>query len=378
MTWSDILFNIAISILSSAIFWLLTFVITRTKVIFAEVIEQSMVESCPDGDPMYRIRIMNIGKRNLLEIDYCAKIRILNDPAIGTYTTFYLNLENDVTRPLMYGRGQSQKNRRQKKNTKENYYSSGIFRIVMNEGLRQSLLLSPYIPAAIRREAENGTLTLDDMLKECGEDMEITFYVRGTDSVTGARKVFESHEYTVRDIKPGKYQHWSLAVKHPRLTVFGWKKRMIRAVSNFKTAEEILKDMEPDAAALLPDGASGQVDMEEAGRRRAAVEKMLRIITANEKEGRAKEEMRPYVLRMRSACAKYLNLEDCDRYLRAGTAEEKKQIAQEHREKIRALCEASENGIDAQEQAEVWTWIEEHAGEPDLLKTQAGKMIQSA
>ena len=76
--------------------------------------------------------------------------------------------------------------------------------------------------------------------------------------------------------------------------------------------------------------------------------------------------------------AKCTQLEACDRYLRAGTAEEKKQIAQEHREKIRTLCEASENGIDAQEQAEVWTWIEEHAGEPDLLKTLAGRIIQSA
>lgn len=378
MTWSDIVFNIAISILSSAIFWLLTFVITRTKVIFAEVIEQSMVESCPDGDPMYRIRIMNIGKRNLLEIDYCAKIRILNDPVLKTYTTFYMDLENDVTRPLMYGRGQSRKNRPREKRKNDHYYFSGTFRIVMNDGLRHSLLMSPYIPDMIRKEAENGTLTLDDLLKECGEGVEITFYVRGTDSVTGARKVFESREYSVRDIRLGKYQRWSEGLKHPRLAVFGRKKRMTRAISSFKTAEEILKDLEPDAAALLPDKASGQVDMKEAGRRRAAAEKMLRMIAVNEKEGRAKEEMRPYKERICSACAKYLNLEACDRYLRAGTAEEKKQIAQEHREKIRALCEASENGIDAQEQAEVWTWIEEHAGEPDLLKTLAGKMIQSA
>ena len=378
MTWSDIVFNIAISILSSAIFWLLTFVITRTKVIFAEVIEQSMVESCPDGDPMYRIRIMNIGKRNLLEIDYCAKIRILNDPVLKTYTTFYMDLENDVTRPLMYGRGQSRKNRPREKRKNDYYYFSGTFRIVMNDGLRHSLLMSPYIPDMIRKEAENGTLTLDDLLKECGEGVEITFYVRGTDSVTGARKVFESREYSVRDIRLGKYQSWSKGLKHPRLTGNGRKKKMTRAISAFKTAEEILKDLEPDAAVLLPDKASGQVDMKEAGRRRAEIEKMLRMITVNEKEGRAKEEMRPYKERICSACAKYVHLEACDRYLRAGTAEEKKQIAQEHREKIRALCEASENAIDAQEQAEVWTWIEEHAGEPDLLKTLAGKMIQSA
>ena len=98
---NDILIPIILSMLSAYVFWVLTFVVTYTKVVFSDTIEKSIFEKAEDGSPIFRVRVMNIGRRDLMEVVYTAKLRIRNN---GKMRTTYLCLGDDQTIPVLKGR----------------------------------------------------------------------------------------------------------------------------------------------------------------------------------------------------------------------------------------------------------------------------------
>lgn len=344
MTWESVLSDVIVSIVASSIFWILSFAASWTKVIFADVIEKSMIESYGDGDAIYMIRIMNIGRRDLLEIDYSAKITIgLEYVGRKMSQICYLNLENDITRPVLKGRG---------KKTGKRYYRSSTFRFLMNDASRTEFL-KPYYSDSIRQEAKNNTLSLDDLFREYGENVTITIYVRGTDRVTGARKVFGSREYTSKDIKLGKYRAWYWGMKRiPHITIRR-KAIMTRAISNFETIEEYMRDTSVDPLALLentnsearadflsdekkikPDNAYNKIDIAETRRK---INKLKETLDFIDKTGVLREDMELYVYLMNYNLQKLYIVEACYDYLHAASDAEKAEIAQKHQEANNAL-----------------------------------------
>lgn len=72
MDWNEVLLNILLSIISAGIFWCISFKISRTKIIFSDKLIKSNAIK-PGG---YRIKIANVGKRDLIEITMVAKLKI--------------------------------------------------------------------------------------------------------------------------------------------------------------------------------------------------------------------------------------------------------------------------------------------------------------
>ncbi len=233
MTIISVISNIAISILASFVFWMLTFVITHTKIIFSTKIEKSLFEKHQDGDPIYRVRIMNIGRRDLIDISYTAKVEIYIN---GRKRTSYLSLGDEQTVPIFKG-----KDRKKKK--KYSTYMPGIY---VSDVARQEFSKAIYDPI-IREEAKKDTLTLDDLLNVYGECLTIILFVTGNDRLTGARKTFVSKEYTRKDIIEGRFRLWD----GPPAGAYFTKKRAIECISYIDTMDGILKETYVDVIESL-------------------------------------------------------------------------------------------------------------------------------
>ena len=72
MEFGDIFLNIFISLFSAYFFWILTFKISRTNVIFAD----KLIKSDRIKKGGYRFKLANIGYRDLIEVTVVAKLRI--------------------------------------------------------------------------------------------------------------------------------------------------------------------------------------------------------------------------------------------------------------------------------------------------------------
>ena len=68
----DIFLNIFISLFSAWFFWILTFKISRTNIIFAD----QLIKSDRIKKGGYRFKFANIGYRDLTEVTVAAKLRI--------------------------------------------------------------------------------------------------------------------------------------------------------------------------------------------------------------------------------------------------------------------------------------------------------------
>ena len=105
----SVLLGIISSIFASSIFWWFSFHRTKTKVEFPQAIEKSKNTGEYPGENRYRIKIINSGIRDLIEVTFLAKLSIKrsNDRS-RNYT--YIGLGNENQLPIMYGK-RSQKKR---------------------------------------------------------------------------------------------------------------------------------------------------------------------------------------------------------------------------------------------------------------------------
>lgn len=116
---NTIVVSVLTSLIASVIFWVLTYVVTGTKVVFSECIEKQKNE---EGRYKYRIRIMNCGSRDLFEVSFFARVIITRGK--NNWTT-YLQLGEDTPRPILSGRG--------RKGKKKKGYSTYIPELEIND-----------------------------------------------------------------------------------------------------------------------------------------------------------------------------------------------------------------------------------------------------
>lgn len=267
MTVWSVIYDILMSMLTAFFFWLATFVISGNRLIMSDVIEKSLVEKQEDEEAIYRLRIMNIGIRDMMEVSYSAKFIIREET---TSRTTYLYMGDVDTVPILKGWDGKKKN-------KFTAYIPGFY--IRDTALRE--FSKSHYPEAIREAAKRGKLTLHQLLAEYGDRASITVYVSGNDRLTGARKTFVSKEYTKNDFIEGKYKTWG-GPRRRTLSFLQSKKEMTKLISAIHTVDsvfretcidpiEILNNTEPEAKPEFleredlrkPNNAYGRLKIEE-------------------------------------------------------------------------------------------------------------------
>lgn len=192
MNWKEIFFNIFISFTASLFFWLLTFKLSFTKIIFAHnLVKSENALSNNTKSYGYKFRIANIGLRDLIEISIIAKLAIKG----GTHDYIcFLNIDNCGLQSFVTALPSINKKRS----------SIRTFAIYPTQRLQNELSKKNY-PDKIRKRAKKGKIRLSDIFMEFGENATITIYVYGNDKITGARKMFESKHYSVDNISNGYF-----------------------------------------------------------------------------------------------------------------------------------------------------------------------------
>lgn len=193
MTIDGIFFSILCSVVASFVFWILTFHISRTKVKFAECIEKSPdIYGVPD-QYRYRMKLVNIGSRDLLEVTCIVRLIVQGK---HTNNNSYIKLGNYDVLPVLVGKRWQNKNPAGR--------CAWVLPIQMTSTAYRDFTKKFY-PEQIQTAAKQQTLTIGDVLKEFYPKATIVIYVFGYDAVTGARRMFQSKSYSYADIVEGKY-----------------------------------------------------------------------------------------------------------------------------------------------------------------------------
>lgn len=211
MNWNNIILNIVLSITASFFFWLLTFKISFTNVIFANNLVKSDNILADDRKLYgYRVRFANVGYRDLMEITMVVKMTIAGgardhiiflDISKSGKQNFITFLPGMITNKL---KGRS---------------NIRTFTIFPSESMQYELSKSKY-PEKIRNLAKNGIVQFKDVFEEYGENVTIRIYIYGNDITTGARRMFESQPYNMYNIEEGDF--WG--TKEINISLFNRKK----------------------------------------------------------------------------------------------------------------------------------------------------------
>ena len=183
------------SIAAAWIFWYFSFKKTNVHIRFADNIEKSPSSFGGKGY-RYRLKLMNDGNEDIIEVSFFAKLFIKRK---NVKNTCYLSFGHKDFTPILYGRKWQNK-----KENKKTGFSWTIELGMADAAFRE--FSKRFYPPNIRQAAAGGTLTLDDILNTFEDDVQIAIYAFGYDSVTGARKMFLSKRYTADDILEGSYR----------------------------------------------------------------------------------------------------------------------------------------------------------------------------
>lgn len=196
MNWGNAILNIFFSFIASFFFWILTFKISFTKIIFSEKLVKSK-NSLTDHRKAYgyRVRFANIGLRDLMEITLVAKLVIKSD--IRDFVCFLdiANFGEQYFIPFLPG---ILTNKMKKKS------SLRTLTLYPSETMQHDLCKKMY-PKRIRKLAKKKKIQFEDLFNEFGKNVSIIIYIYGNDMSTGTRKMFESQHYTMKDVEDGAF-----------------------------------------------------------------------------------------------------------------------------------------------------------------------------
>ncbi len=225
MSMRDILLNLLLSFTASFFFWILSFKISLTNVIFSTCLakpENAITDLKHKG---LRVRFANIGLRDLIEGTMVIKM-VINEDTRGYI--FFLDISNSGTRDfttVLPGR------------------ISNMFKEVSNirtvtfypSDSMQHELSKKVFPKQIRMLAKKGKVQFEDIFKVYGERVTFTVFFYGNDKTTGARKMFESPKYTMNNIEEGNF----IGAKAIRLSFFNRKKIKRKKLSILSESREV-------------------------------------------------------------------------------------------------------------------------------------------
>ena len=184
-----ILISVPVGILCSFAAWWILFHYFSPSLAFSNSISRLPAIDSKSGYK-YRFKILNTGKRSIIDLQLRVRLRIRSiDPELPNNTKLIdLPLGTDSIPRLDSGK-------------------SRVFRIYPERCDRFATAL---FPEDIVSKSKSSSLTLDDAISIMDNSF-ITIVVFGYDSFSGARKMFESNPYLIRDIATGKFEGLGIA-----------------------------------------------------------------------------------------------------------------------------------------------------------------------
>jgi hypothetical protein len=175
------LVGVPFGIAASIVAWFIVFRVIVPKFKFSEQINK--IPSVNQGEmPRYRVKLKNVGRRNTIDVDVFARLRVRNlsqRPEFSRTWTI-VTLSSDTTH--------------------EPRIPSGANRIVVLNLDDTPELSNPKFTAALAGRAS----TLEVLLS-LGEKAELVVWVLAFDEFSGARKAFISKHYQLADLCEGKF-----------------------------------------------------------------------------------------------------------------------------------------------------------------------------
>lgn len=201
-----------ISFFAAWVFWILTFKYSSINIVFSDKLEKRMCDRIDGNEGQaftYRIRLSNVGSRDLIEASIIAKVTTTRED--GRVYATHFQVGDECVQPVIPRRKKDREIRRDKdyypsesqmdvpKNYKVRYYTLHMWDVAYKEFSKEEYT------SQIRDKAKAKTLVIDDIF-EAYPDAKMIIYLFGNDSVTGARRKFESKEYCKEDIVEGRFR----------------------------------------------------------------------------------------------------------------------------------------------------------------------------
>jgi hypothetical protein len=189
------IFGFVIGVLASIIAWIITTKLIVPKVEFSKNIAKTRQRQ--SEVPIYKFCMRNKGKRMIIDIDIYFRVRIqgINEEQPTIWRVFTIPL-NVIGNKCIY-----------LKPTSKKFYGSE-FTIKINECEEFTHF---YYPEDIKNKYMKGELTLEDIFN-IGKDAYAEIIIFGYDNLSGARKCFISHKYSIVNIIEGKFASRSMDI----------------------------------------------------------------------------------------------------------------------------------------------------------------------
>jgi uncharacterized protein (DUF58 family) len=198
------LLSLGIGILASIIFWAVFTFLLAPRVDFSVYISKRSAENSPNK-LQYRFKIRNAHRRNIIDLEIFATIKIKGLRAKHTWTSFSIpisGIEGGYHIPRLH---------HYKKRGSGLTYDLDIMDMHKTD--------TSLFPAPIPMKFDDGSLEIEDLLsaKE-REHSYIQVAIFGYDELSGTRKLFITN-YFYHDIRDGTFDeignHWKRANKKP-------------------------------------------------------------------------------------------------------------------------------------------------------------------
>lgn len=197
MEWINNLIGFGLGVLAS---WIVWFVVSRCivpRIEFSKYLSRTQPNY--QDNPLYRFRLRNKGRRQVIDIDIFFRIRIkgINPRFPDTWEIIRIPLGNPYNHiPFLPAPSKSK-------------YASQT--ISIEAGSCEKFSRS-FMPEDIRKKYHKKTLTLDDVFS-ITEEVEGEVIAFGYDEFSGARKMFRSKKYKKGDIRDGRFKHNCISIE---------------------------------------------------------------------------------------------------------------------------------------------------------------------
>jgi len=170
--------NLFLGISASIAAWFILYHLIVPKIVFSKIISKSVKSSAPCGYS-YRIKLWNIGRRDVVDLDIYIKLKIKG-------LTCQKKLWHTVELTKRFD--------------KITYLAAGENRIIPFFPNNTVRFKEKIFPKHIQLRSKLEILTLEDILK-LGSRSFVRVYILGNDTFSGSRKIFLSKKYYINNIK---------------------------------------------------------------------------------------------------------------------------------------------------------------------------------
>ena len=205
MNFTELLLGIFIGLvtggISSFIVWFIVFHVIVPHIEFSDCISKVIDEN---GEPTYRIKIENSGRRPAIDLKVNIRYRVKASAGAKPFSWLvtYIPFSKDRREQIPFLNPVRNKAKAMRE----------VIPLLINDATFEGNIF----PDDVKEQYLMGKLTLEDLFS-VGHDHGLQIFVFCYDSFSGTRKIFKSKVYTASDIRPGKFQRYGLGIAQKAL-----------------------------------------------------------------------------------------------------------------------------------------------------------------